>query len=157
MARGRAVALALSAAALLASAAGCGGGAGVESGATVSVYADSELCVGARAELAQHGGRAGDLRVRALCLDPVSPGGDAKLARVGANARRATEDSTAVAYIGSPDPTTAKFAHPILESADIGWTQSGSGKEAMRRVLTAIESADTGSLREAVRKSLEAS
>jgi hypothetical protein len=152
----RRVPASLTVCALLLAVAGCGGEDGVEAGATVSVYADAELCPGARAELARQGGEAGGLRVRVVCLDPVPKGGAARLARIGANARRATEDSTAVAYVGSADSTVERFGHPILEAADVGWTATGSGAAAMRRVLSAIDEADSGTLRDAVRESLEA-
>lgn len=138
-------------------AAGCGVEGGVEEGATVSVYVGAELCAGAREELSRAGGRAGDLRVRAVCLDAVRDGARLDLAAVGANARRASEDSTAVAYLEFPDRAAGRFAHPILDSADIGWTTSSSGRASMARVLEAIEVADSGSLRDEVREALEAS
>jgi hypothetical protein len=74
---------------------------------------------------------------------------------VGANARRTTEDSTTVGYLEAPDPTAGRFAHPILESAGIGWISQGSGRAAMARLLSAIDGADSGSLRESVRDSVE--
>lgn len=147
----------LAASALIGALAGCGEESGVESGATVSVYVDSGLCAGARAELSRQRGEAGDLRVQMLCLDPVPAAADSELATIGANARRATEDSTAVAFIEPPDSTTAKFSHPILESANLGWTTSSSGSTAMQRVLSAIESADSDSVRDEVREALEPS
>ncbi len=132
--------------------AGCGEGGGVSSGATVSAYVASPLCVGARRGLARAGGRAGDVRVRAVCL-PNARGGDRlSLARIGANARRATEDSAAVAYLEPPDPAANRFSDPILESAGIARIASASGAAAMARLLRAIrEAGGSGSLREAVR------
>jgi hypothetical protein len=132
--------------------AGCGEGGGVSSGATVSAYVVAPLCEGAKMELARAGGRAGDLRVRAVCLANARSGDGLSLARIGANARRATEDSTAVAYLEPPDPAANRFSRPILESAGIASIASNSGAAAMTRLLRAIrEAGGSGSLREAVR------
>ncbi|HET7507026.1 MAG TPA: hypothetical protein VFJ53_01590, partial [Solirubrobacterales bacterium] len=100
-------------------AAGCGEG-GAASGATVSVYMAAPLCGQAS------GGRAGDLKVRLVCLAPVERGGKVDLAAAGADARRATEDSTAVAYVEAPGPA-ADFSRSIVEAADIGWIETDSG------------------------------
>ena len=133
-------------------AAGCGEG-GVSPGATVSVYVSAPLCRGARRELAGADGRAGELRVRAVCLDPVERNGHADLAAAGADARRATEDSTAIAYLESRGPA-ARFSQPIVESADIAFVTARSGGAAMRRVLDALARGDTSSPRSAVREAL---
>ncbi|HEX8754349.1 MAG TPA: hypothetical protein VF731_13135 [Solirubrobacterales bacterium] len=152
----RAALISASCAALLALA-GCGGAEGVSSGATVSVYAAASLCAGAQRGLAEAGSAAGSVRVRVLCLEPERSGGRLRLATVGANARRATEDSSAVAYLEASDPAANRFAEPILESADLGWSEARSGAAGVRRVLRAIAAAGTGSVREAVREALEAS
>jgi len=76
------------------------------------------------------------------------------LATVGSNARRATEDSTTVAYLEAPDPRISRFTHRILETAEIPWISEQSGTTAMSRLLKLIESADTGSLRESLRDAL---
>lgn len=129
-------------------AAGCGGGEGVASGATVTAYVEASLCRGAKEELARRGNRAGDVRVRAICLPNPRNGKEIDLAVVGANARRATEDSTAVAFLETPSPKVGRFTHPILESAQIAWFANRSGGEAMATLLRAIESdADPGNLR----------
>jgi hypothetical protein len=126
--------------------AGCGE-EGVLSGATVAVYVSGEsLCEGARQELRGSNERAGSLRVRMICLD--DPG---TLASTGANARRATEDSTTVGYITEPDPTRASFSRSILDAANITQLSSASGAEAMSKLLQAIRRAgDSASLRESV-------
>ncbi len=146
----------LVACALAAAGSGCGGDGGVEEGATVAVYVDAGLCAGAQRALADAGARAGSVRVHATCLVPAREGGRVDLATIGANARRASEDAAAVAYLGDPDPAIARFTHPIIESAGIGWTASDSGAAAMKRVLTAIEAANPSSLRDEVREALEA-
>ncbi len=108
------------------------------------------MCAGAE----RQAGRAGEVRVRVVCLDDTGGGGHWSLAAVGANARRAVEDSTTVGYIGEPDPTVARFSHPILEAAGIASIYSSSGTVAMRRLLHAIRDAGSGSLRVSVREAL---
>lgn len=140
--------------------AGCGG-AGVSSGATVSVYvsapmrgpegkAGRALCAGAREEVARAGGAAGDVRVRVVCLDASGPGGGWTLARVGADARRAVEDSTAVAYIGEPDRGARRQSRPIVEAAEVAEIAGYRGAAAMGQILRAIDGAGSEAPREAV-------
>lgn len=128
--------------------AGCGSGAGVSGDATVTAYVEAPLCAAAKQELAGRGGRAGELRVQAICLPPMANDKKLNLATLGANARRATEDSTSVAYLEAPDPRAARFTHPILETAEVPWISQASGAAAMSHLLKLIESADSGSLRE---------
>lgn len=142
-------------AACVALAAGCGGGEGVASGATVSAYVEASLCAGAKEELGRADGKAGDVRVRAICLPSSKQPGKLDLATVGANARRATEDSTAVAYLEAPDTRRAPFTHSILEAAQIPWVVDSSGIGAMAHLLKLIEAAGPGSLRAQVREELE--
>jgi hypothetical protein len=123
--------------------AGCGS-AGADAGATVSVYAAAPLC----AQAEQGSGHAGDLVVRVVCLPPVQRGSKVDLARAGANARRATQDSTSIAYLEAPGPA-AESSRSIVESAQIAWVETGSGSIAMRRIVKAIEK-DGSSPRSAV-------
>jgi hypothetical protein len=123
-------------------AAGCGGG-GASAGATVSVYAAAPLC-----REAGKGAPAGDLTVRVVCLPPVEKGGEADLAAAGADARRATEDSSSVAYLEAPGPA-AKFGRTVVESADIAWIETSSAAVAMHRIVRALEG-DGSSPRKAV-------
>jgi hypothetical protein len=139
---------------LLIGAAGCGGGGGVSSDAVVTAYVEAPLCASAKQELARHDGRAGDLRVQAICLASPSQAKKLSLATLGANARRATEDSTSVAYLEAPDPKASRFVHPILETAEVPWISASSGKAAMSRLLTLIPEADSGSLRQSLREEL---
>jgi hypothetical protein len=139
---------------LLIGAAGCGGGGGVSSDAVVTAYVEAPLCAAARQELTKHGGRAGDLRVRAICLPSPREAKKLSLATLGANARRATEDSTSVAYLEAPDPEASRFVHPILETAQVPWISASSGSAAMSRLLTLIPDANSGSLRESLREEL---
>jgi hypothetical protein len=125
---------------LLAAVAGCGGAEGVAAGATVTAYVVQPLCAEAERQLERTDGQAGDLRVKAVCL-PRAEGRDRlNLGVVGANARRATEDSTAVAFL-EPRGRSASFSHPILETAEIPWIASSSGKLAMAQLLKAIKRA----------------
>jgi hypothetical protein len=122
--------------------AGCGEDGAAE-GATVSVYAAAPLCRGAgKGEL------AGDLTVRVVCLPAVEKQGKVDLATAGADARRATEDSTSVAYLELPGPA-ARFGRPVVESADIAWIETSSASAAMRRIVKALE-AGSSSPRKAV-------
>jgi hypothetical protein len=131
---------------------GCGEGEGVSAGATVAAYVEAPLCAGAKRRLATAGGRAGSVRVRVVCLEPVVADGRKDLVVAGANARRATEDSTTVGYL--EPPTAPSFSRPIVEAASIAVIRANSGEAAMDRLLGAIGEADSGSLRDAVRKNL---
>jgi branched-chain amino acid transport system substrate-binding protein len=137
------------------SAAGCGEAGGVAEGATVSVYAVAPACAGAKRVLGRHGARAGEARVRLICLSDSERGRAWTLAAVGANARRATQDSTSVAYIADRDQTADEFSRSILEEAGIAQLSGEPGATAMHKLLTAIEDAgSSGNLRESVEKSL---
>jgi hypothetical protein len=131
---------------------GCGE-AGVSSGATVRVYVAAPLCAEAERELGRVDGSAGDVRVRAVCLSEVESAGRLDLAAVGANARRATEDSTSIAYLETQGQAT-RFSRPILDEAGIAFVPSSSGATAMASVLQAIEDADTSSLRDSIHDAL---
>jgi hypothetical protein len=130
--------------------AGCGGDS-VAPGATVRVYVGADLC----SEVRRADGEAGDVHVEAICVDPVKSGGRLDLATIGANARRATEDSSTIAYVESRGPAN-RFSQTIIEEAGIAWTLASSGEKAMQRVLAAVEAAGSGPLRDEVRQALEA-
>jgi hypothetical protein len=123
---------------------GCGG-SGVSGGATVSVYVAAPLCKEAEGEV----GDAGDLEARVVCLPAVEKGGKADLVAAGANARRATEDSTSVAFLEAPGPA-AGFSRSIVESAKVAWLETRDGAEGMRRLSRALEERGSTSPREAV-------
>ena len=164
MARRRWSAAAL-AAALALSISACGTETGVSSGATVSVYLSAPmsgpevqrgqaLCSEAKRTLARTGGKAGDLRVKLTCLDASGPTGVWTLAKVGANARQAVEDSTTVAYIAEPARDARRGSRLILEEAGIAVVTPTSGSSATKQVLRSIEESDSGSLRESVSEDL---
>jgi hypothetical protein len=130
--------------------AGCGSG-GVEEGARVSVYVAAPLCAGAKREIGRQGDRVGEVRVRPVCLAPSEGGGRIDLAVIGANARRATQDTSTVGYIGETDPRATRFSSTILESAGIAQLSGMSGRAAMARLVEAIEAAgNADNLREVV-------
>ena len=126
---------------------GCGGG--VSKGATVNVYVGASLCPEAKRELARHGGEAGDLKASVVCLGETEAGRRLDLAAIGADARRATEDSASVAYLEAPGSGN-RFARSIVEEAGIAYLTANSGAAAMSRLLNAIGDADSSSLRDAV-------
>jgi len=140
---------------LMAAALGCGQSAGVSKGATVSVYAAAPLCAEAERELARHEERAGDVRVRVSCLPSAESSRKLILARIGANARQATEDSSAIAYIGEPTRAASRFSETILEEAGIAQLPETPGAVAMRKLLRAVDEAGKGNLRQSVRDQVE--
>jgi len=151
----RPIAALIAVCALLAGA-GCGEGEGVASGATVSAYVAASLCAEAKSELARDGGRAGDVHVRVICLPSAESSQKLDLAQIGANARRATEDASAVGYIGEPTRAASRFSEPILETAGIAQLSQTSGTAAMKKLLQAVDEAGgSGSLRESVLSKLE--
>jgi len=119
----------------------------------VTAYVAEPLCSEAQRELAGARGPAGELRVRAVCLPDPRSGEKLDLATIGANARSATEDSTAIAYIEALDPPANRFSEPILETAELAGIYRSSGQKAMTQLLEAIQAWDGGSLRKSVRDS----
>ena len=138
-------------------ASGCGEAEGVADGATVTAYVEAPLCAEAQRELQRTDGHAGDLKLQTVCLPSPHEARKLDLATVGANARQATQDSTAVVYLEAPDPRASRFTHPILEKAEIPWISESSGSAAMSRLLKLIESAGSGSLRRQLQEELNES
>lgn len=148
--------------------AGCGEEGGVSEGARVSIYVSVPLhgaeaargragCEEARHQVARRHGRVGEVRIGVVCLDDTGGSPHWTLAAVGANARRATEDSTSVGYIGELDPAATRFSHPILESAGIAQLPTAEAGTSTTKLLKAISQAlDSGSesLRESVHDEL---
>jgi hypothetical protein len=151
----------LSAAAL---AAGCGEG-GAEEGARLNVYVSGSLsgveagiglrtCDEAR-RAAERAGEPGGFGLRVVCLDAAGPEGRWTLARVGANARRAIEDSTAVAYLAEPERAARAQSQPIVEAAGIAGLSEVTGREAVAKIAAAIEEGDSDDPRQAVFDAVE--
>jgi hypothetical protein len=66
---------------------------------------------------------------------------------IGKNARRATEDSSAIAYIGERTKAASRFSEPILEAAGIRQFSDMSGAQAIRELLNTLEEEGRVSLR----------
>ena len=117
----------------------------------MTVYVSGEqLCQDARQELNSSNKRAGSFHIRMICLE-----GGGTLAATGANARRATEDSSTVGYLTEPDPTQASFSRSILDAANITQLANVSGAAAMADLLRAIRQAnDDSDLRQSVYEAL---
>jgi branched-chain amino acid transport system substrate-binding protein len=113
---------------------GCiSGGSGIQAGERVDVYVSMplhgqeaaegrDIVDGARLALADAGGKVGELAVRARYLDDTSGKGRQASwsgAVAAANARRASQDSAAIAYIGDFDSGATRFSVPITNEAHI--------------------------------------
>jgi hypothetical protein len=141
-------------------AAGCGE-EGAAGGATVTVYvsaplrgeeagAGQRLCDEAREQAGQGRGDEEELKLRVICLDAAGSDGRWTLAQVGANARQATEDATAIAYIGEPDPQARKQSRPIVAAAEIAQIGRAGGREAVAQLQAALRESDSADPRDAV-------
>jgi branched-chain amino acid transport system substrate-binding protein len=115
---------------------------------TPDTAAGRQVVAEARDALAEAGGEAGGVAVRAVYLDaPPDP------AAIAANARRAVEDSTSIAYIGELSETGTLSSQPITNEA--GLLQVAPTDDAMARVLDAIGGADDPLDRASVEDSFE--
>ena len=66
----------------------------------------------------------------------------------GENARRATGDSTSVAFLEAPGPAAAS-TRSILENANVAWVETNSAAAVVWRILRAL-AGDDSSPRQAV-------
>jgi branched-chain amino acid transport system substrate-binding protein len=113
---------------------GCAsGGGGIQPGERVDIYVSMplhgpesangrDIVDGARLALAGARRKVGELAVRATYLDDTAgngPHSDWSPAVAAANARRATQDSAAIAYIGEFDSGATRFSLPITNEADL--------------------------------------
>jgi branched-chain amino acid transport system substrate-binding protein len=110
--------------------AGCGGGgSSAEDGAVLRVYVSlpdgvdgRDAREGAQMALDDAGNMAGGVRVEAVELDaPQGPAG------VGDNARTATQDSTAIAYLGDFESGASRTSVPITNAAGLLQVSPASG------------------------------
>jgi branched-chain amino acid transport system substrate-binding protein len=109
------------------------------SGDTVTIYssvpehgvshaAGAAVAAGQRLALADAGGRAGGLRVRLVVLDSTEPGDRLwDPGRVNANAERAADDETTIAYLGELDYGGSAVSVPITNDAGILQVSPGDG------------------------------
>jgi branched-chain amino acid transport system substrate-binding protein len=115
----------------LVAASGCAGDDGSGSDGPVTVYVSLPLhgasapdgrdaADGARLALADAHGAAGERKVRAVVLDDTEGAADRarwRPAQAAANARQATEDSTAIAYVGDFESGATRSSLPITNAA----------------------------------------
>jgi branched-chain amino acid transport system substrate-binding protein len=121
---------------------GCGTpGSGIQAGERVTVYVSAplrgpeapdghDIVGGARLALKDAGGRAGELEVVATYLDDTAGRGARALwdeAVAAANARRATEDSAAIAYVGDLDSGATRASLPVTNEAHLLQVSPASG------------------------------
>ena len=143
---------------------GCGE-EGAAEGAELTVYVSAplrgaeadqgrRLCAEAR-ESARIEGPVRSHRLRVVCLDATDGEGRWTLAQVGSNARRATEDSTTVAYIGEPILAARRQSRPIVEAAEIAELGGVSGRQAVEQIATALREDDSNDPRAAVYDAVE--
>jgi branched-chain amino acid transport system substrate-binding protein len=128
----------LALAALLALAlAGCGIAGSAKIEAPVTVYVSLPLtgprgadgrdaADGARLALEQAQGKAGSIQVRATYLDDAK-GRVWDPVAVGANARRAVQDSSTAAYVGELDSEPTRASMPITNDAGLVQVSPGAG------------------------------
>jgi ABC-type branched-subunit amino acid transport system substrate-binding protein len=143
--RGGAAAIGVLAAALGLLGSGCGEDES-SAGATLTVHvslprsgeraADSRAVIdGLRQALEEADGRAGGYRVRTRVRGNTSGGPGADPVVVAENARRATEDSTTIAYIGDLDHGPTRTSLPITNGAEILQIDPGlRGSSLSRRI-----------------------
>lgn len=157
-------ALPLLAVALAVIVSGCGE-EGAQEGATLTVYVSGPL----RGAEAKQGQRRcdeawetvriehepGDHWLRVVCLDAAGPDGRWTLAKVGSNARRATEDSAAVAYIGEPEVAARRQSRRIVEAAEMAEFGVTGGRQAIEEVFAALRADDSNDPRAAVYDAIE--
>jgi branched-chain amino acid transport system substrate-binding protein len=129
--------LALAAALLALAIAGCGIAGTPKVEAPVTVYVSlpitgphggdgRDAADGARLALEDAGGKAGSIQVRAVYLDDAK-GKVWDPVTVGANARRAVQDSSAAAYIGELDSEPTRASVPITNNAGLVQVSPGAG------------------------------
>ena len=92
--------------------------------------AGRDVVDGAKLALADAPGKVGELAVRAVYLDDTSGRGATARwtqARAAANARRATQDSTAIAYVGEFDSGATRSSLPVTNEARMLQVSPASG------------------------------
>jgi branched-chain amino acid transport system substrate-binding protein len=100
----------------------------------VSAPAAAAAAAGQRLALADANGRAGGLRVRLVRLDSTEPGDRLwNPGRVSANAERAVDDDTAIAYIGELDYGASAVSVPITNDTGILQVSPGDGLTSLTR------------------------
>lgn len=102
--------------------------------AGVDARAADAVAAGERLALADVRGRAGGRQVRLVELDSAAPGGETwDPAAVEANARRAADDPTAIAYIGELDLGGSAVSVPVTSAAGILQVSPEDGLTSLTR------------------------
>jgi branched-chain amino acid transport system substrate-binding protein len=111
--------------------AGCASAPAKPAGDTLTVYASmprhgvsarmaADVAAGARLALDDAGGRAGGKRVRLVALDSDKPGEETwDPSLVEANAKRAADDPTAIAYLGELDAGASAISVPVTNDKEM--------------------------------------
>lgn len=100
--------------------------------------ASRAVAAGAKAALAERDGRAGEIRIEAVYLDNTGGGPGPDPVAVARNARRATEDSTTIAYIGDLGRPGTSTSLPITNQAGILQVDPGLGPSPLSRRLPGL-------------------
>jgi branched-chain amino acid transport system substrate-binding protein len=120
---------------------GCGSGSDGDPRLTVYLSAPTtgpsaddarDIADGARLALADVDGEAAGVPVDLKVLDDAA-GGVADAAQAGANARQATQDSTAIAYIGELDSGTTRTSLPITNEAGMLQVSASASADDLTR------------------------
>jgi branched-chain amino acid transport system substrate-binding protein len=125
--------------------AGCGSDSDRPASDTLTVYVSmprhgvsarmaGDVSAGARLALADAGGRAGGKHVRLTQLDSSKPGGETwDPSLVEANAKRAADDPTAIAYIGELDAGASAISVPVTNDKGILQVSPADGLTSLTR------------------------
>ncbi len=116
-------------------ASGCGSEGSEEPERTLTIYVSQPMTGGRGGEdtvraveiaVANQGGAIGSASIEVIGLNDADPDGQFDPAMVKANARRAADDPSTIAYIGEYDSGATELAMPILNRAGILHVSSGS-------------------------------
>lgn len=134
---------------IVTAAGGCGDGeAGGPESLTVYVSAPLSgeraaegraIVAGARLALADADARVGELRIRAVYRDDTGGGPRWDPVATAANARRAAEDSSAIAYIGEVDSGATRVSLPITNQAEIAQVSPGATAVDLTRTTGGVD------------------
>jgi branched-chain amino acid transport system substrate-binding protein len=130
---------------------GGGGGGGGGGGKTLTIYSSlplqgasrpqsEDVIRGERLALKQAGNKAGDFKIKYVSLDDATAAaGKWEAGQTSANARKAAQDDTAIAYLGEFNSGASAISIPITNEAGIlqvspsntqlGLTKGGAGAE----------------------------
>jgi branched-chain amino acid transport system substrate-binding protein len=100
----------------------------------VSARMAADVTAGAKLALADAGGRVSGKRVRLVQLDSAKPGSETwDPARVEANANRAADDPTTIAYLGELDAGASAISVPVTNGKGILQVSPADGLTSLTR------------------------